>query len=114
MANKGVIVLRELGKVISCVTDSKEKIWFDLWQVSYEFCIKNYDHAKRVNVEWGVEPVFLVLASFLYVEHPLIVFDGRMMYSFVDSVYRIQMAESFKEDLPIIPETVDNPPFPVD
>lgn len=74
-------VIEQMQVVIGKITDkqvlSKAKTWADLWNVAYQWCGKNYAHSEQVAEEWGVAPMYLILTALLYVEHPLLVAEGR-------------------------------------
>lgn len=116
------IAIKEMNNVLGCITDSKKKKWSDLWQVAFEFCNKNYSFAKQVSDEWGVAPMYLLLTALLYVEHPLLVGDGRAWkYNLVVMQVEILKAELNRWDLAIpfqstevINTHVDNFVQPVD
>lgn len=74
-------IISQMQKVISRINEkqdlAKVKTWKDLWDIAYQWCCKNYKHGEEAAEDWGVAPVYLVLTALLYVEHPLLVGDGR-------------------------------------
>jgi len=79
--NTEAYTIEQMNKVLACITDknnrAKVKTWDDLWNVAYQWCGKNYKYAKDAAEDWGVAPMYLLLTALLYVEHPLLVGEGR-------------------------------------
>jgi hypothetical protein len=79
--NTEAYTIEQMNKVLACITDhnnrAKVKTWDDLWNVAYQWCGKNYKYVKEVSDDWGVAPMYLLLTALLYVEHPLLVGEGR-------------------------------------
>ena len=79
--NTEAYTIEQMNKVLACITDrnnrSNVKTWDDLWNVAYQWCGKNYKYVKDVAEDWGVAPMYLLLTALLYVEHPLLVGEGR-------------------------------------
>jgi|GEM_PF-6565015 hypothetical protein len=88
---------QEVAKVIGCIT-SKQKTWEDLFEVLVKFCSKDYQHSKDTCKEWGVAPLYLVIASMLWFEHPLLVREGRCG-SYVSMEIDVVRAELHRWDL---------------
>lgn len=79
--NTEAYTIEQMNKVLACITDknnrAKVKTWDDLWNVAYQWCGKNYKYANDAAEDWGVAPMYLLLTALLYVEHPLLVGEGR-------------------------------------
>lgn len=94
--------IEQVQKVISIVTEHKTKSWDDLWNTAYQWCTRNYTHAEQTAQEWGVAPIYLILASLLYVEHPLLVGQGRSwLYSMEAAQIIIIQTELHRRDIPV-------------
>lgn len=101
--------IEQVNQVLSCITESKTKTWLDLWQVAYQFCCKDYDYAVEHAKEWNVKPVFLIVASLLYVEHPLLVGQGRSwLYSLVGAEVEVIKAQMHRWDLAVPIKSTDS------
>lgn len=115
-------VQKVIGKITNRATLGKAKTWDDLWDVAYQWCGKNYAHSEQVAEEWGVAPAYLVLAALLYVEHPLLVADGRSWkYTLTYSLALLVQVEIARVDVgvPIKPtnkihKPVETIPYPVE
>ena len=79
--NTEAYTIEHMNKALACITyrnnRAKVKTWDDLWNVAYQWCGKNYKYVKDVADDWGVAPMYLLLTALLYVEHPLLVGEGR-------------------------------------
>ena len=95
----------QLGIVLERVTDKSDltrlKTWDDLSNVAYQWCLKNYKHYQDEAADWGVAPIYLLLTALLFVEHPLLMDNGRMRYGFIRAKAEILMAELWRVDVPI-------------
>ena len=74
-------IIEQVQKVIDRITGKSNlanmKTWDDLRDVAYQWCCKNYKHSEDESESWGVAPIYLILTALLYVEHPLLVGEGR-------------------------------------
>ena len=70
-------IVSQLLIVTACIVEHRRKTFQDLREVAYRWCIKDYQHGKDVADAWGVAPMYLIHAALLYVEHPLLVTEGR-------------------------------------
>ena len=105
-------IIAQMSKVLSCITDKqnllKVKTWEDLWNVAYQWCAKEYTHSENVAPEWGVAPVYLILTALLYVEHPLLVGEGRSWkYSLSYALALIAQVEFNRLDIGIPIKSTD-------
>lgn len=97
-------IIEQMQKVIDRITGNKisnMKTWDDLRDIAYQWCCKDYAHCERVADDWGVAPIYLLLTALLYVEHPLLVGEGRSwLYSMQVSIAKIIKIELNRIDLP--------------
>lgn len=105
-------IIEQMQKVIDRITGNGNianmKTWDDLRDVAYQWCCKNYAHCERVADDWGVAPIYLLLTALLYVEHPLLVGEGRSwLYSMQVSITKIFKIELNRIDLPIPIKSTD-------
>lgn len=110
--NEEAYTIEQMNRVLGCITDKRNlqslKTWDDLWNVAYQWCGKNYKHVKDTCDEWGVAPMYLLLTALLYVEHPLLVGDGRSWkYSLVMAQAVILQAEINRLDVAIPIKSTD-------
>lgn len=87
-------ITEQMQKVIDRITAKSDlasvKTWDDLRLVAYQWCCKDYAYAKKEADSWGVAPIYLLLTALLYVEHPLLVGEGRSwLYSLEMSITKI-------------------------
>lgn len=108
-------IIEQVQAVIANITDHRRKTWEDLWDVAYQWCTKNYTHAEQTAGEWGVAPIHLILASLLYVEHQLLVGQGRSwLYSLAGAQTVIIRTELRRLDLPVPILSTSSIHIPVD
>lgn len=105
-------IIEQMQKVIDRITGNNDlsniKTWDDLRDIAYQWCCKDYDHCKRVADDWGVAPIYLLLTALLYIEHPLLVGEGRSwLYSLQVSITKILKIELNRIDLPIPIKSTD-------
>ena len=117
--NTEAYTIEQMNKVLACITDrnnrSNVKTWDDLWNVAYQWCGKNYKYVKDVAEDWGVAPMYLLLTALLYVEHPLLVGEGRSWkYSLVMMQAVIIQTELQRADIGIPVKSTDKAHSPVD
>lgn len=106
-------ITEQIQKVIDRITGNKNlsnvKTWDDLRDIAYQWCCKDYGHCKNVADDWGVAPIYLLLTALLYVEHPLLVGEGRSwLYSLQVSITKILKIELNRIDLPIPIKSTDS------
>jgi len=103
--NEGYIT-EQIQKVIDRITGNKDlanmKTWDDLRDIAYQWCCKDYAHCKNAADDWGVAPIYLLLTALMYVEHPLLVGEGRSwLYSLQMSITKIFKIELNRIDVVI-------------
>jgi len=99
-------IIEQMQKVIDRITGndnlSNMKTWDDLRLVAYQWCLKDYSYSKSVADDWGVAPIYLLLTALMYVEHPLLVGEGRSwLYSLQMSITKIFKIELNRIDVVI-------------
>lgn len=95
-------ILDQIQKTISVITEQKTKTWDDLWEIAYQWCVKNYEHHYTEAKAWGVTPGTLLHTALLYVEHPLLVGDGRSwLYTPMQAQAEIIWCEVNKQNVAI-------------
>ena len=109
--NEGHIV-EQMQIVIDRITGhgniANMKTWDDLRDIAYQWCCKDYAHCKNVADDWGVAPIYLLLTALLYVEHPLLVGEGRSwLYSLQMSITKIFKIELNRIDVLIPIKSTD-------
>ena len=107
-------IIEQMQKVIDRITGKSNlanmKTWDDLRDIAYQWCCKDYAHCERDADSWGVAPIYLLLTALLYVEHPLLVGEGRSwLYSLQVSITKILKIELNRIDLPIPIKSTDKP-----
>ena len=112
-------IVEQMQKVIDRITGKSNfanmKTWDDLRDVAYQWCCKNYAHCEKEADGWGVAPIYLLLTALLYVEHPLLVGEGRSwLYSLQVSITKIFKIELNRIDLPIPIKSTDKIHSPVE
>ena len=105
-------ITEQIQKVIDRITGhsnlSNMKTWDDLRDIAYQWCCKDYAHCKNVADDWGVAPIYLLLTALLYVEHPLLVGEGRSwLYSLQMSITKIFKIELNRIDVLIPIKSTD-------
>ncbi len=105
-------ITEQIQKVIDRITGhgnlSNIKTWDDLREIAYQWCCKDYAHCKNVADDWGVAPIYLLLTALLYVEHPLLVGEGRSwLYSLQMSITKIFKIELNRIDVLIPIKSTD-------
>lgn len=110
--NDEAYTIQQMNIVLACVTDrnnrAKVKTWDDLWNVAFQWCGKNYRFVKDAAEDWGVAPMYLLLTALLYVEHPLLVGEGRSWkYNFVMAQAMILKVEINQIDVSIPIKSTD-------
>jgi hypothetical protein len=106
-------IIEQMQKVIDRITGngnlSNLKTWDDLRLVAYQWCCKDYGYSKSVADDWGVAPIYLLLTALLYVEHPLLVGEGRSwLYSLQMSITKIFKIELNRIDVVIPIKSTDS------
>ena len=107
-----VHIVEQIQKVIDRITGKSNlentKTWDDLRDIAYQWCCKDYAHCKREADGWGVAPIYLLLTALLYVEHPLLVGEGRSwLYSLQMSITKIFKIELNRIDVLIPIKSTD-------
>jgi len=106
-------ITEQIQNVIDRITGKHSlenmKTWDDLRDIAYKWCCKDYAHCKNVADDWGVAPIYLLLTALLYVEHPLIVGEGRSwLYSLQMSITKIFKMELNRIDVVIPVKSTDS------
>lgn len=106
-------IIEQMQKVIDRITGKSNlatmKTWDDLRDVAYQWCCKDYAHSEKVADDWGVAPIYLILTALLYVEHPLLVGEGRSwLYSLQVSISIILKVELNRLDVGIPIKSTDS------
>jgi len=106
-------ITEQIQNVIDRITGKHSlenmKTWDDLRDIAYKWCCKDYAHCKNVADDWGVAPIYLLLTALLYVEHPLIVGEGRSwLYSLQMSITKIFKVELNRIDVVIPVKSTDS------
>jgi hypothetical protein len=106
-------IIEQMQKVIDRITGKHDlenmKTWDDLRDIAYKWCCKDYAHGKKVADDWGVAPIYLLLTALLYVEHPLLVGEGRSwLYSLQMSITKIFKIELNRIDVVIPIKSTDS------
>lgn len=99
-------IIEQMQNVIDRITGNGNlanmKTWDDLRLVAYQWCCKDYAYCKKEADSWGVAPIYLLLTALLYVEHPLLVGEGRSwLYSLTGAITKIFKVELNRLDVGI-------------
>lgn len=95
-------MMERLAKVVELVTDYQVLTWDQVFTIAERWCMKDYQHHRDMAIQLEVEPVYLLWMALLYVEHPLLVGEGRgWLYGPMHSHAEIIQAELEGRDLPV-------------
>jgi hypothetical protein len=77
----------------------------EILEISYQWCNKNYEYHVKIANDLSIKPGALILFALLYINHPLLVADGRgLKYGFLRckaEIIRAQLEERTVE-IPIL------------